>query len=829
MEDFSNFFNFSAFEHDDFDAQLIADNHLFSNGPDLFGHFVGDASQAATMPPTSMSDYIHQGFEQYQRTDTSDEPASLVFYPSESQSMISQYQDDSFRSMFPTPVMPVPTLTPNTYFDGASGYHMSYPRVVPLATPSPGFGEQQHRPIFADEQVQPFQQQPQVAYIQSQPLPTIEDQHEVSLQPSLQTPENEPPSSDTRPSPTSNQPVQGSSSEQDSSQPLNILSNEQIQLLQNAEPDENAQVVTEHAAAQTAQATESYSSEDESPPKNPRTVKAAATRRTHGSQDQILSHTTISDSIYKNLRESRAAIATRHIESSWEPPNPDNTIPGTDRQRSEYVVMMCNAFQDTSSCKDNKRGHSFLKRWNDSGYYNINEIEIVCWDMLDLAERLHTQGPVASKLFCKDALKKLHASRFLTFEQRIHSICAVLRYSKYTCDKLMKDEEIAPLVTAPRQKLSGAKCMVEQNRKRQECIANGRKKISLLAAGGQNDDVESDGDEGPQRPQPTQRKAKKSGRPGRPAKPRSRKNVPPVEESSDEEAGSGLMRRSSAPWNSPDVDSNYLQEVTYSEESSMPPAASAPREPASQQSTSPPLSQSVSKSKPQRRAPSPQVHIPYARSNGPRPENKAQTLVKSNAEGRTHKRSIDHVTSESEEERFQRPEKRQQMRFAPMRARTFTMRHPSHDEESSSVEGASSAASEQDADEHDRSEEEQDGSEAGQDVGSGDEEHTGDDDYEEDAYEEHNENNGDSDAADEDESDSEPEESREIKDSEEEEENSEADRASARSATPSPSPTRQGRMARGARRGAIVSTRPLVMVATRTAKPAPEDSEKSHI
>ncbi|KAF1364220.1 hypothetical protein EJ07DRAFT_59656, partial [Lizonia empirigonia] len=178
---------------------------------------------------------------------------------------------------------------------------------------------------------------------------------------------------------------------------------------------------------------------------------------------------------FTSLQHAETEMTTRLLRDNWQAPTPDDTIPLTDKARASWVLQLFDAMQDTSECKDNKAGFSFIKRWEAPGYYDLQEMEKVCWHMCDIAERLHAHGPSVTKIYCKDALKKVYASRNLTFEQRIVAICEMLRLSKFLCDNLMKGEGIEMLVCSPKQKLSGAKTMMVQNKKRQGWLISGRR------------------------------------------------------------------------------------------------------------------------------------------------------------------------------------------------------------------------------------------------------------------------------------------------------------------------------------------------------------------
>ncbi|KAF1930486.1 uncharacterized protein M421DRAFT_58385, partial [Didymella exigua CBS 183.55] len=179
---------------------------------------------------------------------------------------------------------------------------------------------------------------------------------------------------------------------------------------------------------------------------------------------------------FDSLEDAEAAMSSRNIENDWEPPSRDRTAPSTRRQRAKYALQLFQAFQDCSECKDNKNGNSYVKRWKDGpgSYYNAQAMEKVCWHMLDIAERLHTHGPQSTFMYCEEALKKLKGSRDMTFEQRIHHVCAMLKYSKFLCDQLMKGEGLEALVGAPKHKMSGATTMQVQNQRRQKWIVHGR-------------------------------------------------------------------------------------------------------------------------------------------------------------------------------------------------------------------------------------------------------------------------------------------------------------------------------------------------------------------
>jgi hypothetical protein len=238
-------------------------------------------------------------------------------------------------------------------------------------------------------------------------------------------------------------------------------------------------------------------------------------------------------------------------------------------------------------------GFSFLKRWHNEGFYNVQEMEKVCWHMCDVAERLHNHGPQVMNIYDPDALKRLKASRNLTFEQRIVAICDMLKLSKFLCDNLMKGEGIEALVGAPKQKMSNAKTMVTQNKKRQKWLASGRDGDPERPKRGQDDGSSEPEDHDV--PAPTQRKTKqKPMRTAPAAKSRAKKTARSRKvdrEASDSEVeGPELSRRQSvfgnddedesedkvmgertiSPTPSPSIPANHLSSLRIFRNTSLP-------------------------------------------------------------------------------------------------------------------------------------------------------------------------------------------------------------------------------------------------------------------
>jgi hypothetical protein len=183
---------------------------------------------------------------------------------------------------------------------------------------------------------------------------------------------------------------------------------------------------------------------------------------------------------YSSLAHARAVIAQRNVEHDWQPDREDQTIPRTNQQREAYVLQLLNAMNDTSEARDSKgKNTPFNNRWvlrshNKNHFYKMDEIEAVCWDILDLAERLHAHGPIALSIYDPAALGEVRKSKSLTFDKRIGFVCQAMRMSKARCDSLMKGDGLATLVGSPSLKVRGTHLQKNQNARRAETIEKGR-------------------------------------------------------------------------------------------------------------------------------------------------------------------------------------------------------------------------------------------------------------------------------------------------------------------------------------------------------------------
>ncbi|KNG44020.1 hypothetical protein TW65_09101 [Stemphylium lycopersici] len=179
---------------------------------------------------------------------------------------------------------------------------------------------------------------------------------------------------------------------------------------------------------------------------------------------------------FGNLAQAEAAMSQRHIEKNWHAPENDDTIPNTDTERAAYVFSLLEAMKDTSKCEDRSRNSTFQNRWVANAPYEPlpDQMEKVCWKIVDVAEKLHIHGPASLSIYDPQALTSVFKSRLLTFKERIEHTCHLMRLSKARCFHILKGENIETTVGSPVQRINGTKVNKDQNGKRQQIMEEGR-------------------------------------------------------------------------------------------------------------------------------------------------------------------------------------------------------------------------------------------------------------------------------------------------------------------------------------------------------------------
>jgi hypothetical protein len=473
---FTDDFDFNDYINDEQDVALVADNHLFGNGEDLYGY--APVAPGSSLIPQDTTGFSTQGINGDPYINL-----SALYPPIEPNSSLIGKTFD-----FPQDTTGLSTQGVNgdPYTNHMASYPPTEPEGVghstslmdPTQTTIPVTSAVNPAPVLDDSYSYSG-----VADDLYQGVRTTEQrQWETNAIESMQTffelqPELQPDArvedwlmNQNQIEPSSQQ-IQGPQAQ------YNFIPGATTQLPQTFIPVDPQPL---HERTQTNPPIEVASSPDIPLPSKSRTKPHTKrdTRRTRTPGKRNSGLTTSDDAIpglsFSSLRDAEIAMTSRHMEYDWEPPAPDGSIPNTKIERSLYVLNILTAFQDTSTCKENKHGSSFRKRWMSADYYDVQDIEKVCWHILSIAERVHTEGPSALKIYCAEAQRKVNASRNFTFNERIEAICDCLKYSKSICDNLMKAEGIEILVGSPKLRMNSARTMLPQNVKRQQWMAQGR-------------------------------------------------------------------------------------------------------------------------------------------------------------------------------------------------------------------------------------------------------------------------------------------------------------------------------------------------------------------
>jgi hypothetical protein len=141
---------------------------------------------------------------------------------------------------------------------------------------------------------------------------------------------------------------------------------------------------------------------------------------------------------------------------AWMSPSPDSTIPTTLDQRRVHVRQLLSAFLN----RDDIRNAGRYKRWTtgdratgEDYFYTKASMEEACWDMIDIAVRLHTLGPSSLRIHDRAVHNLILKDRNLTFDEHMLHLSKLVCFFTSKCEDLMKGEQVAVCVAAPKQKL----------------------------------------------------------------------------------------------------------------------------------------------------------------------------------------------------------------------------------------------------------------------------------------------------------------------------------------------------------------------------------------
>ncbi|KAG9203059.1 hypothetical protein G6514_003581 [Epicoccum nigrum] len=157
--------------------------------------------------------------------------------------------------------------------------------------------------------------------------------------------------------------------------------------------------------------------------------------------------------------QNAKAAALANLITYWEPPASDPSIPATQGQTEVWIHRLVNAINNNMGCvkanseKDSKR---WVVRWaNGAVFYRKTAIEALAWQLYQLAMVVHQTGwpeAIAEQKLRDD----IYYSMCFTFEQRmtllekvLHASYYILKFSKSTCDDLLKGNRAHEIVGCP--------------------------------------------------------------------------------------------------------------------------------------------------------------------------------------------------------------------------------------------------------------------------------------------------------------------------------------------------------------------------------------------
>jgi hypothetical protein len=183
--------------------------------------------------------------------------------------------------------------------------------------------------------------------------------------------------------------------------------------------------------------------------------------------------------VVSSLDEAKANMPSRH--HHWHCPLNDATLPATDQEREQWVEKLLEAINNLRDIQGNQgrqNNKTLNKRWIEplkgADYYLPTDKLILCWTIVDLAERLHRVGPSVLHSFDDvfwEAAAKISGWKF---DYRMNRIIALLAVSKTRCDSLLGGIGMQSIVANPDWKLVATTLQANQNAKRGEILQIGR-------------------------------------------------------------------------------------------------------------------------------------------------------------------------------------------------------------------------------------------------------------------------------------------------------------------------------------------------------------------
>ncbi|KAL4819642.1 hypothetical protein BDW67DRAFT_193935 [Aspergillus spinulosporus] len=153
--------------------------------------------------------------------------------------------------------------------------------------------------------------------------------------------------------------------------------------------------------------------------------------------------------------------ARREMKSKVVRPKHDDTIPRSVAQKRALVKVLFTIITDVEYSTDNpKMLQKFIKGWESKA----KEIELFCWEVLDLMIKRCTEGPLSSGT-------QFHGN----FKQRMAAMIECLHYRKTSFLSALRPTFLQRLVDNPREKMNQSESNQRGNKKKGDDIKVGRR------------------------------------------------------------------------------------------------------------------------------------------------------------------------------------------------------------------------------------------------------------------------------------------------------------------------------------------------------------------
>jgi hypothetical protein len=166
-------------------------------------------------------------------------------------------------------------------------------------------------------------------------------------------------------------------------------------------------------------------------------------------------------------------------DQTWKPPRGDDTIPKSEEDMKKIVTDLVFAMSSTEFAADSEANNALKTRWLPGKlFYKKEKIVLRCWQLAEIAKRLHEEGP--SALYCFDdrySRSEFAKTQSWTFQERMDVMINLLATRKSRCDALMKGDQIDVFVGAPGKLLKTATQNAPNNAKKGEALKRGREAI----------------------------------------------------------------------------------------------------------------------------------------------------------------------------------------------------------------------------------------------------------------------------------------------------------------------------------------------------------------